>query len=69
MDKETAKNIVNAIFNELEGRSGFDVLNEVRDNDAPTYTEMHATCIERVLCAANGLVGEFDHQWNPEKEE
>ncbi len=67
-NERSAKDIVNAIFSELSGRGGFDILDEVHD-DAETYREMHAKCSERVLSAADGDVGKFDDRWNPKEEE
>ena len=65
MEKEEAERIVNAIFSELEGRGGFDILNLIRD-DTETYDEMHATCVLRVLKVVEVGPGKFDHHWQPE---
>lgn len=67
MHPKIASRIVNAIFNELEGRSGFDMLNIIHD-DTEVYDEMHAACVEKVIAAFGGESGEFDHHWEPKKQ-
>ena len=47
MTEDQAQNIVNALLSELEGRRGFDIINEVQD-DKEVYVEMYATLTDRV---------------------
>lgn len=47
MTTDQAQNIVNALLSDLEGRGGFDVINEVR-GDPETYEELYATLTEEV---------------------
>jgi len=47
MTEDQAQNIVNALLSELEGRGGFDIINQVQD-DKEVYVEMYASLTERV---------------------
>lgn len=67
MHTKTASRIVNAIFSELEGRSGFDMLNMIHA-DTEVYNEMHATCVEKVIAAFGGESDKFDSHWQPEEQ-
>lgn len=53
MTTDQAENIVNAVLADLEGRSGFDMINQIMD-DTEVYTEMYATLTERVKFAFTG---------------
>lgn len=67
-NERSAKDIVSAIFSELSGRSGFDIL-YLEKEDAGDYRDLHAKCSERVLAATAGELGQRDYIWNPEEEE
>lgn len=65
MDQEIAQRIVNAVFSELGSRGGIgDQLDLIHD-DAGVYKEMHESCVEAVMSAADGEVGKFSHNWTP----
>lgn len=60
--------VVNAIFDELSGRSGIgDQLDLIAD-DTEVYAEMHEACCkaaERIL--TTGEEGKWESQWTPKK--
>lgn len=43
MTDAEAQRIVNAVLHELDGRRGFKVIVEIRNEDPPTYRELHDT--------------------------
>lgn len=65
MKLDEAQHIVNEIFDELEGRGGFDILNMIR-GDKEVYDEMYATCVERVQRASSITDNPQDNIWHPE---
>lgn len=50
MNVDRARRIVNAVLDELEGRGGFDVINQVMD-DVEVYREMYAALVGVVQAA------------------
>jgi len=66
IDRNTARNIVNAVFDELGGRGGVgDQLDMVHD-DPGIYAEMHNECVERVVKAYASLGSPTSSRWDPE---
>jgi hypothetical protein len=51
MSKDQAKRIVNALLSNLEGRSGFDIINSIMD-DTEVYNEMYASLVEDTVLAS-----------------
>ena len=47
MEKRAAQRIVNEVLAELEGRSGFDIINMIMD-DKEIYEDLYGTCVTRV---------------------
>lgn len=45
---ELSEKIVNKIIIELEGRSGFQLLEELRDSDKEVYDELHSSLVSIV---------------------
>lgn len=51
MNRKTAERIVNAVLDNLEGRSGFDVINVII-GDEDVYKEMYDSLVHEVQRAA-----------------
>lgn len=66
MTKDEAQRVVNAVLANLEGRSGFDILNLIHD-DTDVYEEMYANLTASVQKAAACDDDPKESMWHPDE--